>query len=237
MCGRFTLHTEQELLARRFRVGSEELTALEPRYNIAPTQPILTVRMGQDGPTAATMRWGLIPPGARDVSKLPPMINARSETASTRRAYRHPFRRQRCLVLADGFYEWGPAGVSRQARSPFWISLASGEPFAMAGLWTAWEPPEPELDERFRLTCTILTSPANAAVERIHERMPVILHPEAEGPYLDPELRDVASVSRLLQPVPAEALRLVPVSRRVNSAKNNGPELIEAVPEPPTLGF
>lgn len=237
MCGRFTLHTEQEILARRFRVGSEELSALEPRYNIAPTQPILTVHVARDGLRLTEMRWGLIPPGARDVSKLPPMINARSETAATRRPFRHPFRRQRCLILADGFYEWGPAGVSREARSPFWISLASREPFAMAGLWTAWRPPGEEPEGGLRLTCTILTAPANAAVERVHDRMPVILHPEAEEAYLNPGLSDVASVLRLLEPVPADALHLVPVSRRVNSPKNDGPELIHAVPEPPTLGF
>jgi putative SOS response-associated peptidase YedK len=230
------LHTERELLARRFRVDREEMKGVENRYNIAPTQPILTIYSGSAGRAVAAMRWGLIPSWAEDLSKLPSMINARIETAATRASYRVAFRQQRCLILADGFYEWGPSDVPRGKRTPFWFSLASGEPFAMAGLWSRWRPPN-EPDTEPQLSCTILTGPANEAVARVHSRMPVILHPEAEEPWVDPALRDVGAIRALLASISAEALQTVPVSRRVNSPRNDGPDLIQPVPEPPTMGF
>jgi putative SOS response-associated peptidase YedK len=236
MCGRFTLHTEREVLARRFQVDLGKIGEAESYYNIAPTRSILTVYTAGSGRTAAQMRWGLVPSWAKDVSKLPSMINARVETASTRPAYRRPFRQQRCLILADGFYEWGPSDLRRSKRTPFWFSLASGEPFAMAGLWSSWRPPgEPEAKQQ--LSCTILTGPANEAVARVHDRMPIILHPEAEDPWVDLELRETEAIRALLAPIPADALLAVPVSRRVNSPRNDGPDLIQPVPEPPTMGF
>jgi putative SOS response-associated peptidase YedK len=236
MCGRFTLHTEREILARRFDVELETLEDLDARYNIAPAQAILTVYTAKSGRTAARMHWGLIPSWAKQPEKLPSMINARIETASTRASYRVPFRRQRCLILADGFYEWGPSGESKKGRAPFWFSLASGEPFAMAGLWSAWRPSE-EPEKEPKLSCAILTAPANAVVSRVHERMPVILRPDVEDAWLDPELREVSAVRELLEPLAPETLQRVPVSRRVNSPRNDGPDLIEAVPDPPSMGF
>ena len=182
------------------------------------------------------MRWGLIPAWAKDRSELPTMINARVETAASRPAYRLPFRRQRCLILADGFYEWGPREEPRRARTPFWVSLRTGEPFAMAGLWSRWRPPD-DPDGGRELSCTILTAPANTAVARVHDRMPIVLEPESEEAWLEPELEDVAALRKLLVPVPAEALTAVAVSLRVNSPANDGADLIRAVPEPPTLGF
>ena len=236
MCGRFTLHTEREVLARRFRVDLEDLKALEPRYNIAPSTNVLTVRTGEAGREARWMRWGLIPSWAKDRSKLASMINARVETVATRRAYRVPVRRQRCLIPADGFYEWGPSDLSRGQRTPFWVSLRTPEPFAMAGLWSRWQPPDAP-DAEPELSCTILTAPARGSVRRIHDRMPVILRPECEEAWLDPDLQDVSTVHEVLEPVAPELLVAVPVSRAVNSPRNDGPELICPVPEPPTLGF
>jgi putative SOS response-associated peptidase YedK len=236
MCGRFTLHTEREALARRFQVDLEGLEELGPRYNVAPTQSVLTVYERESGRKAALMRWGLVPHWTKDLSKLPSMINARVETVASRPAYRRAFRRRRCLILADGFYAWGPGERGTRERSPFWVSLAEGAPFAMAGLWAAWHPPDDPEGEP-TLSCTILTVPANATVGRIHDRMPAILHPEAEASWLDPTIEEAETLEGILVPVPAEALRLTPVSRRVNSPRNDGPELIRSVPEPPTLGF
>lgn len=236
MCGRFTLHTEREALARRFRIDLEGLESPGPRYNVAPTQSVLTVTVRDEVRTATFMRWGLIPHWAKDLSKLPSMINARVETAATRPAYRRAFRRRRCLILADGFYEWGPGERGTRERSPFWVSLPDGEPFAMAGLWAAWHAPD-DPEGKPVLSCTILTVAANPTVARIHDRMPAILHPEAEASWLDPSIEDPEKIRGVLVPVPAEALRLTPVSRRVNSPRNDGPELIRPVPEPPTLGF
>ena len=140
MCGRYTLHTEKELLARRFEVDLDGLGPLAPRYNVTPTQPVLTVRAADGKRFAESMHWGLIPHWTQDRAKLPPMINARCETVATRPAYRDPFRARRCLILADGFYEWQPAVGLGRRKIPHWISLPDREPFAMAGLWDEWRP-------------------------------------------------------------------------------------------------
>jgi putative SOS response-associated peptidase YedK len=236
MCGRFTLHTERELLARRFEVKLEGVEDLAPRYNIAPAQSILTVRRHDDSRLAEMMLWGLVPAWAKDRSKLPKMINARVETAATKPAYRGSFRRQRCLILADGFYEWQAHPGPMRGKTPYWISLESGEPFAMAGLWAEWRPPDPPGAEPLR-SCTILTAPANAAVVSLHDRMPVVLRREAEEAWLDPALDgQSAALRELLTPIPGDVLRSRPVSRRVNSTRNDGPELIQPSDDP-SLGF
>ena len=234
MCGRFTLHTPRDVLARRFDVDVSALE-LPERYNIAPTQPVLTVRIDATGARAAApMRWGLVPPWAENQKTAQSMINARVESAAKSPAYRASFRRQRCLVLADGFYEWQPV-AGRRAKTPWWISLASGEPFAFAGLWAEYRSQELFPTEPL-LSCTILTAPANALVAPIHGRMPVILRPEHEAAWIDPARDDVAELQALLDPVPAEALAAHAVSTRVNSPRNDGPALIVAE-HPPQLGF
>jgi putative SOS response-associated peptidase YedK len=232
MCGRFTLHTPKEILAARFAVDLGGVD-LAPRYNVAPTQPVLAVRAGEAGARRAElMRWGLVPTFAKE-AKSSGMINARVESAATRPAYRVAFRRHRCLILADGFYEWQRGG--RGGKTPYWISLASGEPFAMAGLWSFWRARELFATEPV-ISCAILTAPANPAVAPIHDRMPVILHPEAEAAWIERGEQDVERLRALLVPVPAEALRAVPVGLRVNSPRNDGPDLIR--PEDiPRLGF
>jgi putative SOS response-associated peptidase YedK len=236
VCGRFTLHTEKELLTRRFRVEPEQLAAYRPSYNVAPTQAVLTVRRVEAARRAEPMRWGLVPGWAKDPGKLPSMINARVETAPSRPAYRRPFRHQRCLILADGFYEWQAPVAPRRRRIPHWISLETREPFAMAGLWSLWRPPGPDSAEPV-LSCTILTTDANPALAPIHARMPVILRPTDEAMWLDPALDDrVERLRELLAGLPAEHFRSHPVSVRVNSPRNDGPELI-LPDDPPELGF
>jgi len=237
MCGRYTLHTEKELLARRFEIDPDALGDLAPRYNIAPTSEVLTVRLREREREAARMRWGLVPSWAKDPKQLRSMINARVETVAQRPAYRRAFRRRRCLVLADGFYEWQQSALERGPKLPHWISLADGEPFAFAGLWEVWRPEGAAEDARPLLSCVLLTTAANADVSAIHERMPIILPPEREAAWLDPGLDDdVEALLEVLTPVPQGCLRARPVSRRVNSTRNDQPELIEPS-DAPNTGF
>lgn len=236
MCGRFTLHTEKQILSRRFRVEPEALEAYRPSYNVAPTQAVLTMRRIEEARRVTPMRWGLVPGWAKDPAKLPSMINARAETAPSRPAYRRPFRRQRCLILADGFYEWQAPIAPARRRVPHWIALEGGEPFAMAGLWSLWRPGGAVAAEPL-LSCTILTTDANPALAPIHARMPVILQPEDEEIWLDPALDDdVARLRELLVGLPAARFRAHAVSPRVNSPRHDGPELI-LPDDPPELGF
>ena len=237
MCGRYTLHTEKELLARRFEIDVDRLEELAPRYNIAPTDEVAVVRVREQGREARRMRWGLVPSWAKDPKRLGSMINVRAETAATRPAYRAAFRRRRCLLLADGFYEWQPPALERGPKLPHWISLPSGEPFAFAGLWEPWWPQGSEKATPPLLSCALLTTRANADVAALHDRMPVILPREREAQWLDPALDDdVERLARLLEPVPPGSLELRPVSRAVNSVRNDGPELITRSDAPDT-GF
>lgn len=235
MCGRYTLHTEKELLAGRFGFDDALLRPLPPRYNIAPTDSVLTV-VERDGQRAARpMRWGLIPFWAKSRDKLPLMINARRETVATKPAYRDAFRRSRCLVLGDGFYEWQrPSGLATR-KTPYWISRRDGAPFAMAGLCSGWRDPEQPLADKL-YSCSIITAPANSAVAEIHERMPVILTRDAEATWLSRDVQDPGTLSALLEPLRADELESRPVSTRVNSVRNDDPSLIERF-EDPQLGF
>ncbi len=236
MCGRYTLHTEKEVLAHRFEVDPESLGELAARYNIAPTDDVLGVRLKEDRRIAMQMRWGLIPFWAKDGAQLPLMINARVETVATRQAYRDALREKRCLIPASGFFEWqSPGGLGRR-KVPHWISRRDGEPFAMAGIWARWRS-RTELVPRTVHSCAIITAPANAVVAELHDRMPVILPPEYEAAWIDPDLNDsVDELLKLLVPLAAEELRSHPVSTEVNGARNDGPSLIEPY-EDPQLGF
>jgi putative SOS response-associated peptidase YedK len=226
MCGRYTLHTEKEALARRFALEAPELDALggcKPRYNIAPTQPVLALVLRGGRRSAALFRWGLVPHWTPAQGPLPQWINARSESAATRPAFRDAFASRRCLILASGFYEWQlPRGAGKQ-KIPHWISRADGEPFAMAGLWARWRPAQGDALE----SCAILTAAAQGALREIHERVPVILPAAAESPWLSPELDGkLEALTRLLQPLDAAELVARPVSSAVNSVKRDGPELL-----------
>jgi len=217
MCGRFSLTTPGELIAETF--GLEEAPELQPRYNIAPTQPVLAVR--QPAPAGerelVPLRWGLLGPGLRDPSQGPPLINARAETAARKPAFREAFRTRRCLVPADGFYEWRRSGSERQ---PVRFSLSDGGLFALAGLWApATLPGTGTLG-----SCVVLTTEPNALVARVHDRMPVILPPEAWTRWLDPTPVAGEALLPLLGSLPAEAMRARDVDRAVNDVRNDGPE-------------
>jgi putative SOS response-associated peptidase YedK len=237
MCGRYTLHTEKEALAERFDFDPAGLGALTPHYNVAPTQNVVTVRARDGRRAAALMRWGLVPWWATGITAQPLMINARIEGIADKPAFRDPFRERRCLILADGFYEWQAAGRPAKRKLPHLIALASGEPFAMAGIWSRWRPKD-ALDLEPLLSCAIITTDANPAVRPLHDRMPVILPRDAEAAWLDPAHdNNVESLLALLAPVTADALRIHPVSSRVNSVSNDDPSLLEPDDEDPQLGF
>lgn len=219
MCGRYTLTTDQRTLEERFGFRAPGL-ALAPRYNIAPTQPVLAlVREGLER-EARMFRWGLIPHWAREAPKSA-LINARAETVGERPAFRDAFRRRRCLVLADGFYEWRR---SDGRRRPFRVVLRSREPFAFAGLWDLWQSPA----EGPLLSCTIITTVANPLVAHIHDRMPVILSTEGEDLWLDPSA-DPGDLRSLLTPYPSEEMEMYPVPALVNSVRNDDLRCIQPV--------
>ncbi len=224
MCGRYTLaSTTPGELRARFPLG--ESVEIARRWNVAPGDDVLAVVNRREGVTGALLRWGLVPPWADDPNVGFRMINARAETVADKPAYREPFQRGRCLIVADGFYEWQREGV----RQPFHITRGdAGEPFAFAGLRTAWRTPEGE----WLRSCTIVTTQANAAIEHIHPRMPVILDCADEEEWLDPGTPP-GRLHEMLHPLAVEQTHARPVSKAVNDARYDGPEcLAEPVPEP-----
>ncbi len=214
MCGRFTLTASGEELAEAFDL--DEVPALAPRYNIAPSQPLAVVRVDPAGARRlSTLTWGLLPPDSLEGDR--PFINARAETAGERPSFRDAFAQRRCLVAADGFYEWEGTGNKRQ---PWYVRLASGRPFAFAGLW---EPPRtPEKPG----TCTLLTTEPNELVRPIHDRMPVILAPEEAAAWLDPRRQRAAELLPLLSAYPAQAMTAYRVGTAVNNARFDDPSCI-----------
>ena len=220
MCGRFSLSANLTTVAQRFGVPSPtaESAVWTPHYNIAPTKTVVVV--GDDGTRYLTeMRWGLIPSWAKDPAIGNRMINARAETVTVKPAFRAALRKRRCLVVADGFYEWEKRNRMKQ---PFFIVLKSREAFGFAALWESWTSPE---GEEIR-TCTIITTDANELLKPIHDRMPVILTREAEAVWLDPTIQDPARLLPLLTPYPAEEMEVYSVSRLVNSPQHDTPECI-----------
>lgn len=217
MCGRFTLEKTMGDLVSLLKLHAS--TGLPPRYNIAPTQPVAVIRVApEDGQReVALLRWGLIPGWSRDPAAMPLLINARSETAATKPAFRGALRYRRCLVPADGFYEWQRVGREKQ---PFHIRMCDGEPFAMAGLWERWEGPDGSVID----SCALLTTESNELMRVVHDRMPVILPPEQYDLWLDPDLRDVERLQPLLRPYPSDAMIAYPVGATVNNARNDSPQ-------------
>ena len=218
MCGRFSLISDLSELQLRFDFENP-LTDYALRYNIAPTQNVLTVRPENGRNVAENMRWGLIPSWAKDMSIGNRAINARAETLAERPMFRTALRRRRCLILADGFYEWTGRG---KARQPMRILLRTGEPFAFAGLWESWTSPEGETTH----SCAIVTTEANDLMRTIHDRMPVILRPEDEAAWLDHTNEDAAALHSLLEPYPPDMMDAYPVSTLVNSPTNDAPDVI-----------
>jgi putative SOS response-associated peptidase YedK len=228
MCGRYTLSVPLSNLVDAFDVAPPDFQFV-PRYNIAPTQEAPVVAQDSRGRRMGLLRWGLVPSWAKEETIGSRLINARAETAAQKPSFRSAFRHRRCLIPADGFFEWKKEGVggSKGGKIPHWIHLESGEPMAFAGLWERWE----QEDQSPLHTFTILTTEAVPGIRDIHPRMPVILPPEDWGPWLDPE-SDPKGLSRLLRPFESPLLTAYPVSPLVNSPRNDLPECIEAVGNP-----
>jgi len=211
MCGRFTLTAPADVLQQFFPLF--DLPDVEPRYNIAPTQMVITLRHLPQAarPEFERLRWGLVPPWADDIKIGYRMINARSETAADKPAFRSAFRQRRCLILADGFYEWQKNDGRKQ---PWYIHRADGKPFAFAGLWERWDKGEQPLQ-----SCTILTTDSNELMRPLHERMPVILEAADYDSWLDPARHEGADLQGLLRPYPGQDLAAYPVGTHVNNAR------------------
>ena len=224
MCGRFAFYSPHEAVTRLF--GVADAPEIEPRYNIAPTQFIAAVRETGGPREIAMLHWGLVPSWAKEKSIGARMINARSETLGEKPSFRNAWKRRRCLVLADGYYEWQRSGEIKQ---PYFISFAAGEPFGMAGLWERWR--DPGSGEPLQSCCIVTTVPA-PEVAHVHDRMPVIVPSEAHAEWLDPRNSDAGRLGRLLVPWQAGGLEARPVSQRVNDARNQGPQLVEALGSP-----
>jgi putative SOS response-associated peptidase YedK len=223
MCGRFAFYSPHESVVRLFGLGPDA-PEVEPRWNIAPTQYVPAVRADEAGRrTLSLLYWGLVPGWAKEKAIGARMINARAETLAEKPSFRNAYRRRRCLVLADGYYEWQRSGALKQ---PHYIRLASGEPFAMAGLWERWRDPQSGSPLE---SCTIVTTTPAASIAHLHDRMPVILSPESHGIWLAPDREQSEVIDRLLGPTGLD-LAASPVSRQVNNARNEGPGLVE----PPT---
>jgi len=218
MCGRYRLSRRRQIVDEYFDTASDG-PEWAPRYNIAPTQAIPVIRQDPKKPRrdVSLMRWGLIPFWAREASIAAQMINARSETAATKPAFRESLATRRCLVPADGFYEWSR---TRKVKQAYCFEVNDGELFAFAGLWDRWK----DLNGNWIKTCSILTTTPNAVTSAVHDRMPVILDRADYDLWLDPGMTNVEAVSEILRPCDARIMRCYPVSNRVNHVANDDAE-------------
>jgi len=225
MCGRFTLRIPTPVLIEHFGLG--RIATLPPRYNIAPTQNVATIRRqaGRAGRRLALVRWGLIPPWATDGSIGNRLINARAETAAEKPSFRAAFRRRRCLVAADGFYEWQR---TKDGKQPYYITLANGRPIGFAGLWETWR--SRAAPRQVIESCTILTTEANGTLRPIHDRMPVILEPDTYEWWLDPDPVEPDRLVQLLVPCADAQVTARPVSAYVNNPAHDDPHCVEQAP-------
>jgi putative SOS response-associated peptidase YedK len=222
MCGRFTLNTSAKIIAEFFKLS--EVPDIKPRYNIAPTQSVATVTVDREKMQRQFqfMRWGLIPSWAKDMKIGSHTINARSETVAEKPAFRSAIKHRRCLIIADGFYEWQPQGKKKQ---PYYFQMANNEPFAIAGLWENWRSPEGENI----VSCSIITTTANETVQPVHDRMPVILPSGDWEQWLDSSINNSQQVLPLLKPYDPAAMKANAVSAIVNSPTRDSPECIQAI--------
>jgi len=239
MCGRITVRTSTEDLLREFNLSVVEPLTWRPRYNLAPTQPVPVVANTGER-LLEVYRWGLVPSWAKDVAMGSKLINARADTLTEKPSFRSAFKKRRCLLLVDGFYEWrtvfeGPA----TAKAPFHIHRKDGRPFAIAGLWEEWQGPNGEPPLR---TCALVTTEANALMRPLHDRMPVLLPQDAQALWLTPGEVKAETLTPLLVPYALDDLEAVEVSRLVNSPRNDRPECLTPVaganapPAPPLQG-
>jgi putative SOS response-associated peptidase YedK len=229
MCGRYRL--SREVIAETFDVPPDDLVNWDPRYNIAPTQDVPIIRQDPKKPVRklSYARWGLIPYWSKDASGAARMINARSETTATTPAFRDALKWRRCLVPADGFYEWKKSGKTKQ---PFCFEVGEGKLFAFAGIWERWKDPKGNWIE----SCSILTTKANALAATVHDRMQVILDSNDYDLWLDPGMTDVQALNDLLKPYDASQMRSYPVSAKVNNVANDDAQCSESVELRESLG-
>ena len=215
MCGRYRLSRRKQIIEECFESAPWD-DDWSPRYNIAPTQPVPVIRQNPREPVRelSLVRWGLIPSWAKDASAAARMINARSETAATKPAFRDALKFRRCLIPADGFYEWVRTGKTKQ---PYCFEVNAGELFAFAGIWDRWWDPSGNAVE----TCSILTTTPNTVTSAVHDRMPVILDPDSYDLWLDPGMQNVTAISELLKPFDGRLMRCYPVSKRINHVAND----------------
>jgi len=241
MCGRYASSASQELLEDLYEV--DDFDGMPPAsWNIAPTDqvPAVIERPGPDGPRRklVALTWGLVPSWSKDARGGARLINARLETVAAKPAFRKAFAARRCLLPADGYYEWEDTGErerGKPVKQPYFIHRVDDEPLAFAGLWEAWKPKGAEDDEVLRST-TIVTTDANATMSVIHDRMPVILPPSKWAEWLDPANEDVDSLAGLLVPAPPQLLTMHPVSTDVGNVRNRGAYLVDAIPESQVVG-
>jgi putative SOS response-associated peptidase YedK len=235
MCGRFALFTPPVRLARYFQatLGDDVDPERRPSWNVAPTTAVLAVtarRTTEDGPVERTLtgrRWGLVPSWAKDPSAGSRLFNARGESVATKPSFRSAFKSRRVIIPADGFYEWQKQDSG--AKQPHFFTRADGEPLALAGVAEAWWDKEAPSDEPAIRSCSIITTTGGPDMDGIHDRMPVILHPDTFELWLSPDMEDAAELTSLLRPAPDGTIVHRPVSQRVGSVRNNDPELIEPI--------
>ncbi len=223
MCGRFTLFLDPSQLQDLFGLTGTPPPAWAPRYNIAPTQPVAAIILNEGAQRELThFQWGLIPSWSKDPAMGSRMINARAETIREKPAFRAALKRRRCLIPANGFYEWQKTG---SAKTPMYITMKDGSPFAIAGLWEQWQSPQEDVIR----SCTLITTTPNSMMEKIHDRMPAILNPKDYDRWLAPGELPEMDLHHLLSPYAASKMKAVEVSRKVNSPKFDSAECIEAV--------
>ncbi|HUI47104.1 MAG TPA: SOS response-associated peptidase [Acidimicrobiia bacterium] len=229
MCGRYVSVSSPTILAERFHVEEVRAKPADPNYNVTPRAEVPVVADSRGRRVLDVVRWGLVPSWAKDQSIGDRMINARAERIQTSNAFKRAFERRRCIVPADGFYEWQPI-EGRKQKQPWFIRRRDCEPLAFAGLWEIWHDRSLGDDAPRIRSCTIITTEPNEVMRPIHDRMPVILPESAWDTWLDAENRNVESLARLLVPLPSEELELWPVTTLVNKPAENGPELLERAP-------
>jgi putative SOS response-associated peptidase YedK len=227
MCGRFVSSTPPDELARYFQVAEVAEAVLDPSYNVAPTNDIYVVLESGGLRRLDVVHWGLVPFWAKDINVGNRMINARAESLPEKNAFKHAFKKRRCIIPVDGFYEWKKVPGQKQ-KQPMYIERRDGEPIALAGLWEVWRPKDADPDDDSQLvrSCTIITGDPNEKIAEIHDRMPVILPPGAWDAWLDRDNDDIEALGKLLVPAPSELLVVRPVSTAVNNVRQNTPELI-----------
>ena len=226
MCGRFVQYSPLQTIQQMLDVGTVSFEVI-PNYNVAPTQKIITVIKHNNENKLEKLHWGLVPFWAKDISIGSRMINARAETVSQKPSFRNAFRKRRCLIPADGFYEWKGEKGNKQ---PYYVSIPSGEPFSFAGLWETWTDKETGEESVYK-SCTIITTAASESIREIHHRMPVILDPKFHEKWLNADIQDPKALQVIINDGIIHDMKYYSVSKFVNSVKNNHPNCIKPVDE------